>query len=1060
MPTVPGLRGAGGRGVARHLVRGLGHRVGLDHGSREQVFQFGHDAGRQRRRGGSDEAQVHAIDDGGVAGGPCHDRLVHGRDRGIPRRVTVGEPCEDLQCAESGRAVHASARVQGGQNARHQPVNVKERHHVHAPVCGLQAKGPADVRGGRTHVAMEQRHDLRARGRAGGVEDKRDVVGPGHASSGGGRPTGLLHEPERSRGVVAVRPDLQHRHPERGGGGPGGRIVALDEHHRLRPQVRQVELELGLLVRRIERGGGGARGRRDEGAGHLGSVGEHDGHAVAPPDPALVQPGHGLFDVSAKVAVGEVGASGRGKGDGILGSGPQDHGDMGWTCHRWLLRQRQRDQLAGVAPRPHRHHDELPPFVHVGHGQSGLIRRQLELGDHLTRGLVVGAELVPARPCRGEHPAALAGEQQCTGHEDAAPVRPPGHPQLDALQRGVVPYVLGRVAVGDLPRDLAGIQVDRGDPAPWRLEEREALGPTPAAQPKTAAPDVVHVGDLGFVDERDDARRGGRLHVQVPGLGVHRATRPVGASQRPGHHERALGASLHGHGRGRVQGAVVQLCKDLLGLGPQLGGEIDEVVGIHALTVVGGRPGGEGLGGGGAFAGNICLLHGSLLDGPHGLPRPPVQDEGEGLLGDQRDGLDRAPVNDQVHQDRGRGGVVVPDPVVDGLVVPDPLPGGRIQRNQALGEEVLAWPVAAVVVACAQLDGQVDVPQRGVGAQRGPHGGVARVRPGIVFPGVVSVLAGLGDGVEGPAKLARDRVEAAHVAGGHLGGGGRTTGGQGRADHDNPVHDDRRRTGPDWRAHQVQVAAQAEAQVDHAVVPEARDRSPRSGIQRDQMEARRHHEDARPRVRRRPVGDAPARIPSRGRAVPFVHAVGPQGLAGTCVDGHDRATVSRRGVQDVAGHEWRGAVVVLWARTVVGGRPAPRDLQGVHVVAVDLIERRVAGAAGVAPVEAPLPVGCSLLAGGAQGREEKRGRGDQQGRSCRAHGTGVQGATPGAGGVSSAGSSRYLADGPTGEHDLWTRRTKVATTQEEHRDAHSLHLMPGSRRRLPRPLLFRRLPRG
>ena len=272
----------------------------------------------------------------GVAGGPCHDGLVHGRDRGIPRRVAVGEPREHLERVESGCTVDASARVQGGQHARHEPVDVKERHHVHAAVGGFQPQGPADVRSGRAHVAVQQGHDLRARGRPGGVEDEGDVVGPGHSPSGGGRPTGLRHELERSRGVVAVRPDLQHRHPERGGGGPGGRIIPFGEHHRPGPKIRQVELELGLLVRRIERGGGGARGHRDEGACHLGSVREHDGHTVFPPDPALVQPGHGLFDVSAKVAVGEVGAARCGQGDGAGGTGLEKAVDMAGSRHRKL----------------------------------------------------------------------------------------------------------------------------------------------------------------------------------------------------------------------------------------------------------------------------------------------------------------------------------------------------------------------------------------------------------------------------------------------------------------------------------------------------------------------------------------------------------------------------------------------------------------------------------------------------------------------------------------------------------------------------------------------------
>ena len=182
---------------------------------------------------------------------------------------------------------------------------------------------------------------------------------------------------------------------------------------------------------------------------------------------------------------------------------------------------------------------------------------------------------------------------------------------------------------------------------------------------------------------------------------------------------------------------------------------------------------------------------------------------------------------------------------------------------------------------------------------------------------------------------------------------------------------------------EVDFAAQIEAQVDHAVAAEVPDRDTRPGVQRHEMETGRYQEYARTGRGRLPVGDAAPRIAPGRRPAALVQAVGPQRLAGPRVDGHGRATISGGRVEHPVHHEGRGAVVVLGGGAEVGRLPAPRDRQRGHVVAVDLVERRKAGAAGVAAVVSPLAGGGAVLGGGRDGprgdrRQERQPRGGQQ----------------------------------------------------------------------------------
>ncbi len=413
------------------------------------------------------------------------------------------------------------------------------------------------------------------------------------------------------------------------------------------------------------------------------------------------------------------------------------------------------------------------------------------------------------------------------------------------------------------------------------------------------------------------------------------------------------------------------------------------------MPVEGRWPGGEGLRGRGALPGHIGLRHGQLLDRPHRISGSPVEDEGEGLLGQEGDRWDLASVHDQVRQDRCRRRIVVPDAVVDRLKVPHPFAGGGFEGNDALRKQVVAEPVAAVEVAGPEFDREVDVSQFGVRAERGPHRRVAGILPGSVLPGLVPVFAGLRDGVEGPDQLARDGVVAANVSRRHLGRAGSAPGGQRGPHHHDVANHHRRGAGADRRPHQVQLPAQLEPQVHHPVFAEAAHRRPRRRVERHQVEPGTDHEDARRHPVRLPPRHTPPGVAPRRRTVPLVEAVGPQRLPGAGVDRHHGAPVTCRRVEDAVDHQRGRTVVVLRPGTVVVRLPPPHHLEVAHVVRVDLCERGIAGTARVATVMAPLSVGCAFLCSGLRGPQAKAQQRGQTGRRGRVRDGRAHGMTPG-----------------------------------------------------------------
>src|SRR5207244_574358 len=89
-----------------------------------------------------------------------------------------------------------------------------------------------------------------------------------------------------------------------------------------------------------------------------------------------------------------------------------------------------------------------------------------------------------------------------------------------------------------------------------------------------------------------------------------------------------------------------------------------------------------------------------------------------------------------------RGKVAVPHVVLHGLKVPDAFAGGGVERDQGVGEEIVADAVGAVEIEGGGSGGDVDDAAGSVNGHASPVvGGAARL-PGIFRPGVIAELTG------------------------------------------------------------------------------------------------------------------------------------------------------------------------------------------------------------------------------------------------------------------------------------------------------------------------------
>ena len=193
-----------------------------------------------------------------------------------------------------------------------------------------------------------------------------------------------------------------------------------------------------------------------------------------------------------------------------------------------------------------------------------------------------------------------------------------------------------------------------------------------------------------------------------------------------------------------------------------------------------------------------------------------------GRLGD---GFDGPAIDDDVGENRRARQVPIPHIMMNGLKVPDPLTRMEIERDEAIGEQIVSVPVTAVVVARRHLDGQIDDAQLFVYGDLCPHSRVARVLPGVVQPSVIAELARPRERVEDPEALAGSGVETSEVTFGLLLGRGGIPNQMRGADEDDAVGDNGSGVKSDLPGDGIELLIESLLQVDDPVVAEARDGS-------------------------------------------------------------------------------------------------------------------------------------------------------------------------------------------------------------------------------------------
>ena len=181
--------------------------------------------------------------------------------------------------------------------------------------------------------------------------------------------------------------------------------------------------------------------------------------------------------------------------------------------------------------------------------------------------------------------------------------------------------------------------------------------------------------------------------------------------------------------------------------------------------------------------------------------------------------------------------------------MPQPLAGLRVEREQAVGEEVLADPIRAVEVVVRRAGRHVDDAALFVDRKRAPVVGAADVLVRLLRPGVVAELAGQRNRVELPDLVPGDDVVGADVA------GRRDERFAGRRSQDDEVLPDLSgAVGLD--ASRLLRSRETDAQIDRAVFAERQDRLAGRGVNRLQVAVDREQQPLVLAVGALPVVDA------------------------------------------------------------------------------------------------------------------------------------------------------------------------------------------------------------
>ena len=360
-------------------------------------------------------------------------------------------------------------------------------------------------------------------------------------------------------------------------------------------------------------------------------------------------------------------------------------------------------------------------------------------------------------------------------------------------------------------------------------------------------------------DQLDDPRHLIGVDVEQRRVGIERRAAPLRAAVESRKHDRALE-------RRRREEALLILLETREHVRVRLGRARRQHVFGQALARERHRQRRIRLLGRHFLAVDRGRRHLAHLDRKQRRARVAIEHVRVAVLRDLRDGVDRAAIAAHGHQIRRRGEIPVPDVVPDALEVPDVLARPRVEREHAVGEEVVAVTSDAVEIERRRSRRGKDQAVLHVNGHARPRVGAARELVRVRRPRVVAHLARPRNRVEDPPHLARVHVERADVSG-RSGQRLRHRG----ADDDHVLEDRAGRARAD--AQSLGRLIEAFAQIDPAVRAERRESAGRScgrarrgmtDTSRTRGPDRRSRRDAAPaRSRSRRRSDRTSRSPRR-----------------------------------------------------------------------------------------------------------------------------------------------------------------------------------------------------
>ena len=206
---------------------------------------------------------------------------------------------------------------------------------------------------------------------------------------------------------------------------------------------------------------------------------------------------------------------------------------------------------------------------------------------------------------------------------------------------------------------------------------------------------------------------------------IERRARPVGAAGIGRHLNRGERAVDIAERWRRVQRPNLVPLDHFQRLGTERGREVDQIVNRHALPIERRGLVGNGCVGLVRSFGTVDCGTARSSIGQIGSPVSRLSTKRNACLVGCARALTRRPLTHDVVEHGGAGRVVVPEAVMRHLVVPLALAGFDVERDQALTEQRIAGPVAAVVIAGRHLDADVDEAELEIGTELRPRAGVA-----------------------------------------------------------------------------------------------------------------------------------------------------------------------------------------------------------------------------------------------------------------------------------------------------------------------------------------------